>query len=432
MSPTRRDFLKTSVGASTLLSLAPAVPTFLARTAAANAGRRDAADTVLVVLQLAGGNDGLNTVVPYGDDEYAKCRSTLRLPAGQLHKIDDLLGFHPRMQGFARLLKEGHLSVVQGVGYPNPHGGHFESMRIWQTACPERFSNCQTGWLGRAVDGAYEPASGRVPALYLGEIERPFALNAQKAIIPAIRSLDQCLLRPMLGAEDAAAHGRRLARSADLPRSQQDNPMLAFVQRTSLAAVVSHRQIEAVADGGAKASTADYPSFALARMLRAIAQLIRADQGIRIFFTELGGQEPGGFDNHANQRDNHAALLHHLSESVTAFVADLQRDKLLDRVLLMTFSEFGRTVHENGRRGTDHGSAAPVFLVGGRVKGGLVGAHPNLTQLENGGQKFHTDFRRVYATALEHWLGFDSQPVLGQGFPPLDLLEGAARQVGQG
>jgi uncharacterized protein (DUF1501 family) len=144
--------------------------------------------------------------------------------------------------------------------------------------------------------------------------------------------------------------------------------------------------------------------------------------GIRVFYTELGGEEPGGFDNHANQRDNHASLLRQLSESLSAFVGDLRRDKLLDRVLLMTFSEFGRTVEENGRRGTDHGSAAPMFLVGGRVKGGLAGRHPSLTDLEKGGLKHHTDFRQVYATVLERWLGIDSRKVLGRQFEPLDVL----------
>ena len=157
-------------------------------------------------------------------------------------------------------------------------------------------------------------------------------------------------------------------------------------------------------------------------MLRTIAQLIRADLGIRIFFTELGGGDIGGFDNHANQRDNHAAVLNQLSESVAAFVGDLARDKLLDRVLLMTFSEFGRTLVENGRRGTDHGEAAPAFLAGGRVKGGLTGPHPSMTELENGGPKHHTDFRRVYATVLDRWLGIDSEPVLGGKFQPLDVL----------
>ncbi len=142
------------------------------------------------------------------------------------------------------------------------------------------------------------------------------------------------------------------------------------------------------------------------------------------YYVELAGGEIGGFDTHGGQADNHAALLHQFSEAVAAFMDDLKRDKLVDRVLLLTFSEFGRTVQENGRRGTDHGSAAPMFLVGGRVKGGLIGADPNLTDLENGGQKHHTDFRRVYATVLERWLGFDSQAVLGGRFEPVDVVRG--------
>jgi len=159
----------------------------------------------------------------------------------------------------------------------------------------------------------------------------------------------------------------------------------------------------------------------LAGTLRIVAQLIRAELGVRIFFTELGGGGIGGFDNHANQLGNHCALLHQLSESVAAFVDDLQRDKLLDRVLLMTFSEFGRTVAENGRRGTGHGAGAPVFLAGGRLRGGLLGPHPSLTDLDAGAPRFHTDFRRVYATVLDRWLGLDAAGVLGEGFKPLDI-----------
>ena len=164
--------------------------------------------------------------------------------------------------------------------------------------------------------------------------------------------------------------------------------------------------------------TVEYPPFGLAGHLRTVAQLIRADLGIRVFFTELGGGGIGGFDNHANQLGNHCALLHQLAESIAAFIEDLGRDKTLDRVLLMTFSEFGRTVRENGRRGTDHGAAGPVFLAGGRVRGGLVGSHPSLTDLDGGAPKSHTDFRRVYATVLDRWLGFSSETILAPAFHP--------------
>ena len=153
-----------------------------------------------------------------------------------------------------------------------------------------------------------------------------------------------------------------------------------------------------------------------------IAALIRAELGIRIFFTELGGGGIGGFDNHANQRDNHASLLEQLSAAVTAFMDDLQRAGLAQQVALMTFSEFGRTLAENGRRGTDHGAAAPVLLAGGRLRGGLLGEHPDLADLDGYSPRPHTDFRRVYATVLQRWLGFDARAILGQAYEPLDIF----------
>jgi uncharacterized protein (DUF1501 family) len=408
MAHTRRDFLRQTLGGSTLLALAPTAPVFLGRTALAAAPRRDDRDTILVVVQLAGGNDGLNTVVPHGDDQYHKARPTLRIPAGEVRRIDGLLGLHPRLEALHRLYQDGLLGIVQGVGYPNPQGGHFESMHVWQTADPSRQKD-QTGWLGRAIDWATRDDPALVPGVYVGQIDQPFTLNARRSIVPTIRTPKDSVFQ--------APFESRLAES----QRNDTNPLLDFVRRSSLAAYRDSRQIEAAA-GADSAGAADYPSFQLARTLRVVAQLIRSDVGIRIYYTELGGVEPGGFDNHAGQAENHAALLHQLSESVAAFVRDLKRDSLLDRVLLMTFSEFGRTVRENGRRGTDHGSAAPLFLAGGRLRGGLAGPHPNLTDLENGGQKFHTDFRRVYATLLDRWLGFDSTAVLGARFEPVDVL----------
>jgi len=421
MPATRREFLKSTLGASALMSLGPAVPRLLDQAACAAPPRPATADTVLVVVQLAGGNDGLNTVVPYGDDLYGNARPTLRLPAEQLFKLDSLLGLHPQMQGFLQLLQEGHLSIVQGVGYPQPRQDHFESMRIWQTAKIEP-PGCQTGWLGRAADALYDPEQPRVPAVFVGKIVQPFSLNAQRAIIPTIRAMEQFTLHVPPGPGNDQEHYRRLLNAAELARTGEHNPLLDFVRRATVAAYATHRQIDAIVRPAAPAGM-EYPAVQLAQELRTIAQLIRADLGIRVFYTELGGEEPGGFDTHANQAANHGALLHQLSESVRAFVADLQRDKLLDRVLLMTFSEFGRTVRENGRRGTDHGSAAPMFLVGGKLKGGLVGPHPSLAQLEGGGVKHHTDFRRVYATLLDRWLGWPSQPVLGGDYAPLDVLK---------
>ncbi len=421
MSTTRRDFLKASLGASTLVSLGPAVPAFLSRRALAAGPKSDGRDTVLVVVQMAGGNDGLNTVVPYEDDEYARNRPTLRAVTKKVHKIDSLLGFHPEMEGFARLYKQGHLSVLQGVGYPNPNSDHAAAMRDWQTARPHD-NSCQTGWLGRAIDLAGDTGKANVPAVFVGQIKQPMTLGAEKSIVPNVRSLQDCMLQAMPGAAAGRDHHQRLLEAAEVPRAGGENSLLGFLRRNTLDAYAASKKIEAVAKASTAAKAGRYPAFQLAGWLGTIAQLIRAEVGIRIFYTEVGGEQPGGFDNHANQFGNHCALLHELSESVAAFVDDLKRDKLLDRVLLMTFSEFGRTLKENGRRGTGHGSAAPVFLAGGKLQGGLVGEHPNLTDLENGGQKHHTDFRRVYATVLDRWLGFDARAVLGEKFRPLDVL----------
>ena len=410
MVHTRRDFLKGALSASALASFGPAVPAFLAR-AAATSPRADG-DTVLVVVQLSGGNDGLNTVVPYADDEYARSRPTLRLPTNELHKIDARLGFHPRMGAFLRLYQAGHLSILPAVGYANADRSHDRAMRIWHTADPERPER-QTGWLGRAVDCHCDPAQPETRATFIGPIGRPFALNSESSVVPSISSVEDLTRHPMSGCPSDASVGPRAA-------VESGNPLLQFARKGTADARAMSRRLEAAAK---TASSTDYPPYGLARDLRTVAQLVRADIGIRIFFTELGGGGIGGFDNHANQRGNHCALLGQLAESVAAFVDDLKRAGLLDRVLLMTFSEFGRTVKENGRRGTGHGAAGPVFLAGGRLNGGLVGACPSLTDLDNGALKFHTDFRQVYATVLERWLGFDSRAILGRRFELLDILQ---------
>jgi uncharacterized protein (DUF1501 family) len=416
VSHTRRDFLKTALGASAMVSFASGAPDFLVRSAMAASSRNKERDTVLVVVQLSGGNDGLNTVVPYADDEYTRNRPTLCLPAGKLHKIDSLMGFHPRMAAFMRLYQAGYLGIVRGVGSPNPDRSHEGAMRIWHTADPER-PNRQTGWLGRAADSIWNPNQTNAPALFVGSIAQPFALNAENVVVPSIRSPRDLVTRRMSGHADAPSPPKH---AAGPPRADKQNPLLDFLRRSTLNARANARRIEAAAK---MPDSAEYPAFQLAATLRTVARLIRADVGIRIFFTELGGGGIGGFDNHANQLGNHCALLHHLSESVAAFVHDLKGQKLLDRVLLMTFSEFGRTVRENGRRGTGHGAAAPAFLAGGRLKGGMTGEHPSLTDLDNGAPKFHTDFRRLYATVLDRWLGLDSRVILGRNFEPLDILD---------
>jgi uncharacterized protein (DUF1501 family) len=413
---TRRNFLKATLGSSALLSLTPTAPNLLVRSVMAAAHQRDEQDTVLVVVQLSGGNDGLNTVVPYEDDEYARKRPTLRLSPKEVHKINSHIGFHPRMGAFISLYKQGYLSIIQGVGYPNSDRTHETAMRIWHTATPEK-PNCQTGWLGRTVDSIWEPNSINTTAVFVGPIVQPFGLNAKNAAVPSIRSLQNLTISEISNHQKYQSQRKHIA---ELPCPNWNNPMIPFLQQCTLNAYKNSERIEAAIEK--TANKAEYPQFELANSLRMVAQLIRADIGIRIFFTELGGGGIGGFDNHANQLGNHCALLHQLSESIAAFIHDLERGKLLNRVLLMTFSEFGRTVKENGRRGTGHGAAAPIFLAGGRLKGGLVGPHPSLSDLDNGALKFNTDFRSVYATVLDQWLGFDSSKVLDKQYKSLNIL----------
>ncbi|MBM4091040.1 MAG: DUF1501 domain-containing protein [Planctomycetes bacterium] len=412
MAQSRRDFLKSVLGAASVVSFTPAVPAILSNAAAAAAeSNARESDTVLVVMQLSGGNDGLNTVVPVDDDVYGRARKTLRLTKQQVLPFDQQFGFHPEMQGFKRLFDEGRLMIVQGVGYPKSDRDHETAIRDWHSARPGD-RTCQTGWLGRTVDRVDRPLEADVPAALVGSIMKPLAINAESSVIPAVRELRQWTRR------DPA--GQAVPRPPADPVPADGQTLADLVARgTRAAAEMSERVEKVLADNAAAGS---YPNFRLAGELRTVSQLIQADLGIRIFFVELGGDGFGGFDNHANQRDNHAALLRQMSESVAAFVDDLHRQQLLSRVLLMTFSEFGRTVTENGRRGTDHGAAAPLFLVGGRLKGGLCGDHPSLADLDQDAQKPLIDFRRVYATVLGPWLGFDPAVAIEPTFKPLEVL----------
>jgi uncharacterized protein (DUF1501 family) len=404
MTQSRRDFIKTTFKAGALFSFAASAPRFLTRAAMASSSRGDGG-TVLVMLQLSGGNDGLNTVIPFADDAYFRARPTLSQVAAKAHRLDSQIALHPRMDALAGLFKEGGVAIVQGVGYPDQDRDHTRGMRNWQTAQPKT-ADAQTGWLGRAADRLWNPAGGNLPAAFVGAIPQPFGSNAEQVIVPSIESLRDlvCQPPPLANAQAAGA----------------DGSLLDFLRRETAQVADNNRRLEKVLASSAGAG--GYPEFTLASELRTIAQLLRADLGIRIFYTETGSGGIGGFDNHAGQLGNHCSLLHQLSESITAFMRDLRRDRLADRVVLMTFSEFGRTVRENGRRGTDHGSAAPVLVAGGRVKGGVVGAHPSLTDLDRDGLKHHTDFRQLYATALDRWLGMESRGVLGASFTPVDIF----------
>lgn len=415
MSLSRRKFLATGVASAAVISGTSQIPGLLLQAAAAPSTGGDHAENILVVLQLSGGNDGLNTVVPYADDVYARNRFQTRIGAKQTHKIDDYLGFHPAMSGMHRLFQEDRLTIVQGVGYDNPNRSHFESMDIWHTARPNLARDArQVGWLGKYLDVAnsnpQHSVKNDVPAVHLGSEVQPLALAGLNVQVPSIGSFEDFRFDELGNQQLTSAREKILSASV-----VDSNELLAHVRAAAQTALSSSRRVrQAVAR---QSNSADYPQTTLGKKLRGISQLIQAGLSTRIYYVTLNG-----FDTHSQQAESHAGLLHELSGAVTAFIDDLTQTGQSQRVLLACFSEFGRRVKENASRGTDHGAAAPMFLAGGRLRASLVGDHPSLTDLEDGDLKFHTDFRCIYASLLEQWLGVPSKPLLGGNFEPLPLI----------
>jgi uncharacterized protein (DUF1501 family) len=395
----RRTFLQ-----STLLALAPTVPGFLARTARAASPQRDG--RVLVVIELNGGNDGINTVVPFADEGYAKHRRLLRLPKNQLTKIDDRVGLHPQMAGAGKLLESGRLAIMQGVGYPNPNRSHFESMAIWQSARFDLKDRDGLGWLGRGLDEGPQPAGGMPGAVYVSGGAMPAALQGRRAVASGLTRPEDFMLRL-----DEAKRGL-----GDVPPADD---LAAFVRRNSLDAYILADRMTEVLNVQDKTGS-PFPSSDLAEHLRLIARLIKASIGTRIYYTRQSG-----YDTHAGQLGTHAGLLQELSSALLSFLDDLAAAKAAERVVVLTFSEFGRTVRENGSAGTDHGTSGPVFLAGPGVKPGLVGATPNLLDLDpkHGDLKMSVDFRQVYATVLQDWLNLPAKTVLAGDFERLPLFK---------
>jgi uncharacterized protein (DUF1501 family) len=419
----RRTFLANSLTTAGVVACGQTAPLFLSRTAAAAPAtdKPGAKETVLVVVQLTGGNDGLNTVVPFADDGYPKLRKALRIPTKDLKKVNDSVGLHPSLAGFAELLEDHALSIIQGVGYPNPNESHFRSMDIWQAASLAEELN--EGWLGKALV--------RIPASPAFHVAAPneqswLALTGAPSKVPSITSLQEFQLQTL--AASGADHDRQRklieldavrgspGRNSSNGDSSGRASLLDFVRHTGVNTYANSQRLHELSKNYQPA--VPYPASGLAGRLKLVAQLIEADLGARIFYVTLNG-----FDTHANQPAIHANLLRELSDASTAFFKDISARGHRDRVLLMTFSEFGRRAKENQSQGTDHGSAAPMFLVGGRVRPGVIGAHPSLSDLVMDKLKHHTDFRQVYAAVLEQWLGIASKPVLDGQFEPVQILK---------
>jgi uncharacterized protein (DUF1501 family) len=408
---TRRRFLadvSASAATAGLVSLAANTPLFLAESAAAGAEQKG--ETILVVVQLSGGNDGLNTVIPYQDDRYKKARPSLVQGAATVIKLKDDLALHTSLKGFGKLWEANQLAIVQGVGYPNPNRSHFESMDIWHTANLKQ-GDRTSGWLGRTFDKLKNDRPEQSsPGLHLGGEDQPLALAARDVPTPSSTSLHQ-FKRDTNKRESR----RQTIESAVSAARPAENDLLKFVATRSTAALkLSHHLEQAAKD---YATSVKYPASPLAGKLKQVAQLIDAGLGNRVYYVTLDG-----FDTHSDQAGAHSGLLQQLGDALAAFAEDLQVHGHLDRVASLVFSEFGRRVQENSSRGTDHGAAAPLFVIGSQVKAGLIGKHPKLDDLDDGDLKFHTDFRAVYASLLTNWLNWPAQPGLVEAKTPMDLF----------
>jgi uncharacterized protein (DUF1501 family) len=412
MTFSRRDFLNRSTGVSCGLLL----PGLWGRAALAapSANQPGGKPTVLVVVQLNGGNDGLNTVIPVNDPEYRKSRPQLAIPARTALPFTHGLAWHPACRPLANLVEAGQLAAVLGVGYPQPNRSHFVSMDIWHRGS---FSEDDpTGWLGKTVDAWSRAGRTDAGSLHVGASEAPLALESPSGKTFTLQSLDDYCLKTADGRDDPT---KRLAIEGFAKRqSESDSPLLARIRQSAREAYDSSERIARI---GRESNAVTYPATELAQRLRLVARLIESDIPERVYYTMQDG-----YDTHATQLPSHANLLTELSEALAAFQKDLQATGHGERVVTLVFSEFGRRVAENASAGTDHGAASTLFLMGAPVSAGAIGSYPSLTDLDDGDLKHTLDFRRVYATLLDRWLGIDSTRVLpgSERFDPLPLLRG--------
>jgi uncharacterized protein (DUF1501 family) len=366
-------------------------------------------DRVLVVVNFQGGNDGLNAVVPFGMPAYYKYRPSLAIPQSDVLRINDAIGLNPQMKPLKAMYDKGSVAIVQGVGYPKPDFSHFRSTEIWQTAAPEKYLS--TGWLGRYLDGANLPPENLFNAIAISDV-LPEALIADKIDVAAIAQLNGYGLTSDRKGGVGRDEFHSMVQDANVPFH---SPYLAQVASIEDHAQRGAEELPKLIAGYAPAVT--YPSTPFGRSLALAAQVIGTKLGTRVLFVQLGS-----FDTHTTQKATQDRLLADFANGMNAFYADLAAHGSDKRVLTMTFSEFGRRVAENGSRGTDHGTAAPVFVMGGDVKGGVYGEHPSLDDLDNGNLRYTTDFRSVYATVLEKWLKRPSSAIVGTGFGQVPLL----------
>src|SRR5579863_1671067 len=372
-----------------------------------------ATDRTLIVIQMAGGNDGLNTIVPISDSLYYQMRPTLAIPVSKALPLDTRLAMHPNLEPLKKIWDSGHMAIVEGVGYPNQSLSHFQAMDIWQTL--DLSGNGSEGWLGKLVSGWVDQDGHPFKAMDIG-VQTAQALSSISAPVPTRSSVNTYRLYPD-PADVADGGNARLQALMNLYNSYpKTSPYAALLDTTALNAQQGSSALR-TADAQYKPAVT-YPTGTFAAGLKVLAEAIVHGLGLRLGYVTLGG-----FDTHANEQATHDLLMTTLADGLSAFYTDLAQHGKADNVVIMTWSEFGRRVEENGSQGTDHGTAAPMFVLGNAVNKGIFGEPPSLSNLDSAGNmKYTIDFRSIYATVLDRWLGASSQDVLGGSYGSQNFL----------
>ena len=372
-------------------------------------------DPVLVVLQMSGAYDALNTVIPYGDPLYMDYRPVLKVEPEQVLHIDDHVGFHPAMAPLKALYDEGKVAVIQGIGYPNPIRSHFRSMDIWHTAEPAKMVT--DGWLGRAIRDLDPHKENVLTAVNFGR-GLPRALAAPGVSVASVGNLETYGVLTGIKGEDQRTEALEIFARTYSP-AIGSGPVNDYLSQTGLDALQGADILTTAPQ--IYSSSVTYGGDLFAQWLKNIAQVHLADFGTRVLYT---GLNPGTFDTHANQATTFPKLWHEVTSAVSTFYQDLQEHQANEEVVIFMFTEFGRRVKENGS-GTDHGSGSVAFVIGDAVKGGLYGEYPSLKpeKLDEGDLQWNNDFRGTYATLLEQWLGLDSKAILRGSFEQLDFIK---------
>ncbi len=372
-------------------------------------------DPVLAVMSLSGGNDGLNTVIPYNNPHYRDYRQSLGIPEDQIIPITDQLGFHPAMAPLKKYWDEGHLAIIQGIGYPNGSLSHFRSMDIWATCEPVQLG--VVGWLGSVIQDVDPKGENVLTGVNFGR-GLPRSLAKEGVAVASVGDLSTYGLLTDMGAEAQRDEALDLFGRMYAPAIGQ-GAVDDYIRRTGIEALKG-ADILTTAPGMYR-SEVEYANSAMGGYLRDMAQVHNADFGTRVMFTTAPYNI---FDTHANQAVGHANLLQDVAVNVDSFMTDVRQLGKSDNVTLFFYSEFGRRAMDNGS-GTDHGTGGIAFVIGDHVKGGLYGEYPSLepNKLEDGGNLQHTvDFRCAYTTLLDQWMGLDAKAITGGNFEPVPFL----------